>query len=103
MSTLGRIATNCVARFRGSAFLPMPTGEAYLASVVAMPDDLPDLRASHEDRDRVADALRVAGGDGRLTAGELDARLERALSARTLRLLHAKIIERRPRRQPAAR
>jgi uncharacterized protein DUF1707 len=38
-----------------------------------MPDDLPDLRASHEDRDRVVDALRVAGGDGRLTAEELDA------------------------------
>jgi len=49
-----------------------------------MPDDLPELRASHEDRDRVVDALRVAGGDGRLTAEELDARLERALSARTL-------------------
>ena len=62
----------------------MPTGRAYLVSVVAMPDDLPDLRASHEDRDRVVDALRVAGGDGRLTAGELDARLERALSAQTL-------------------
>ena len=40
-----------------------------------MPDDLPGLRASHEDRDRVVDTLRVAGGDGRLTAGELDARL----------------------------
>jgi DUF1707 SHOCT-like domain len=38
----------------------------------------------HEDRDRVVDALRVAGGDGRLTTEELDARLERALSARTL-------------------
>ena len=49
-----------------------------------MPDDLPDLRASHEDRDRVVDTLRVAGGDGRLTAEELDARLERGLSARTL-------------------
>ena len=49
-----------------------------------MPDDLPDLRASHEDRDRVVDTLRVAGGDGRLIADELDARLERALSARTL-------------------
>src|SRR5436305_12500357 len=48
-----------------------------------MPDDLPDLRASHEDRDRVVDALRVAGGDGRLSAEELDARLERALTART--------------------
>jgi Domain of unknown function (DUF1707) len=49
-----------------------------------MPDDMPDMRASHEDRDRVVDALRVAGGDGRLSAEELDARLERALSARTL-------------------
>jgi len=33
-----------------------------------MSNDPPDLRASHEDRDRVVDALRVAGGDGRLTA-----------------------------------
>src|SRR5262245_20977279 len=49
-----------------------------------MPDDLPGLRASHEDRDRVVDALRIAGGDGRLTAEELDTRLEIALSARTL-------------------
>jgi len=49
-----------------------------------MPHDLPGLRASHEDRDRVVDALRVAGGDGRLTAEELEARLESALSARTL-------------------
>jgi hypothetical protein len=39
-----------------------------LANVVAMSDDLPDLRASHADRDRVVDALRVAGGDGRLSA-----------------------------------
>ena len=49
-----------------------------------MPDDLPGLRASHADRDRVVDALRVAGGDGRLSAEELDTRLESALSARTL-------------------
>ena len=42
------------------------------------------MRASHEDRDRVVDVLRVAGGDGRLSAEELDTRLERALSARTL-------------------
>jgi hypothetical protein len=49
-----------------------------------MSDDLPDLRASHGDRDRVADVLRVAAGDGRLSAEELDARLESALSARTL-------------------
>src|SRR5215475_5578178 len=43
-----------------------------------------DLRASHEDRDRVVEALRVAAGDGRLSAEELDTRLESALSARTL-------------------
>jgi hypothetical protein len=49
-----------------------------------MPDDVPDLRASHEDRDRVVDALRVAAGEGRLSAEELDARLESAQSARTL-------------------
>ena len=49
-----------------------------------MPDDRPDLRASHTDRDRVVDALRVAAGDGRLSAEELDTRLESALSARTL-------------------
>jgi DUF1707 SHOCT-like domain len=49
-----------------------------------MSDDLPDLRASHEDRDRVVDVLRVAAGDGRLSAEELDARLETALSAQTL-------------------
>jgi hypothetical protein len=41
------------------------------------------LRASHGERDRVVDQLRVAAGDGRLTSDELDARLERALSART--------------------
>ncbi len=41
------------------------------------------LRASHEDRDRVAELLRVAAGDGRLTAEELDERLEAALTART--------------------
>ena len=49
-----------------------------------MPDDRPDLRASHADRDRVVDTLRVAAGDGRLSAEELDTRLESALSARTL-------------------
>lgn len=41
------------------------------------------LRVSHEDRDLVAEALRVAAGDGRLTADELDERLGQALSART--------------------
>jgi Domain of unknown function (DUF1707) len=41
------------------------------------------LRASHQDRDRIVEVLRVAAGDGRLTADELDQRLEVALSART--------------------
>ena len=35
------------------------------------------------DRDRVVEMLRVAAGDGRLTAEELDERLEAALTART--------------------
>jgi hypothetical protein len=48
-----------------------------------MPRGSTDLRALHEDRDRVVDTLRTAGGDGRLTAEELYARVERALSART--------------------
>jgi DUF1707 SHOCT-like domain len=42
-----------------------------------------ELRASHEDRDQVVELLRVAAGDGRLTAEELDQRLEKALTART--------------------
>jgi hypothetical protein len=43
----------------------------------------PELRASHEDRDRAVEILRVAAGDGRLTAAELDERLGAALTART--------------------
>ena len=46
----------------------------------ASPDE---LRVSHQDRDRVAELLRMAAGDGRLTAEELDERLEKALTART--------------------
>ncbi|MEU3619311.1 DUF1707 domain-containing protein [Streptomyces sp. NPDC006872] len=43
-----------------------------------------EVRASHADRDRVVDALSVAAGDGRLTAAELDERVEAALTARTV-------------------
>jgi hypothetical protein len=43
-----------------------------------------ELRASHADRDRVVEVLRVAAGDGRITADELDQRLEVALTAQTL-------------------
>jgi Domain of unknown function (DUF1707) len=42
-----------------------------------------ELRASHADRDQVVELLRVAAGDGRLSAEELDDRLEGALTART--------------------
>jgi hypothetical protein len=45
--------------------------------------DARNLRASHEDRDRVIELLRVAAGDGRLTGEELDERIEVAFSART--------------------
>ncbi|OUD02300.1 DUF1707 SHOCT-like domain-containing protein [Streptomyces swartbergensis] len=44
----------------------------------------PEMRASHADRDRIVDVLRIAAGDGRLTLEELDERLEAALSARTV-------------------
>ncbi|MET7309150.1 DUF1707 domain-containing protein [Streptomyces sp. NPDC005571] len=53
------------------------------------PGSSPELRASHADRDRVVDVLRVAAGDGLLTAAELDERLEVALSARTVSELTA--------------
>ena len=41
------------------------------------------LRATHEDRNRVVESLRVAAGDGRLTLEELDQRVGAALTART--------------------
>ena len=43
-----------------------------------------ELRASHDDRDRVVEMLRVSAGDGRLTAEELDERLEQAMTARPM-------------------
>jgi len=42
-----------------------------------------ELRASDADRERVADRLQAAAGEGRLTAEELEGRLELAFSART--------------------
>jgi Domain of unknown function (DUF1707) len=41
------------------------------------------LRATHDDRNRVVEVLRVAAGDGRLTLEELDQRVGAALTART--------------------
>lgn len=46
-----------------------------------------EFRASHADRDLVVEQLRLAAGDGRLTAEELDERLQAALTARTYREL----------------
>jgi hypothetical protein len=43
----------------------------------------PALRASDADRERAADALRTAAGDGRLTMDELAERLHLAYEART--------------------
>jgi hypothetical protein len=43
----------------------------------------PALRVSHADRDQVVELLREAAADGRLTADELDQRVEAALGART--------------------
>jgi hypothetical protein len=43
----------------------------------------PDLRVSDADRERVAERLRDAAGEGRLSIEELDERLDRAYSART--------------------
>jgi hypothetical protein len=42
-----------------------------------------DLRCSDVDRERVAEALREAAGNGRLTLSELDERLEATFKART--------------------
>lgn len=56
-----------------------------------MADD--GLRASHEDRDRVVEVLRVAAGDGRLSPEELDQRIELALTARTYGELSALVAD----------
>jgi hypothetical protein len=63
------------------------TGELPPAGQGGLPAAHGELRASHEDRDQVVEQLRVAAGDGRLTADELDERLEQALNARTYREL----------------
>ena len=53
--------------------LPEPSG----------PTGDPELRAADADRERVAEVLRDAAGDGRLTMEELDERLDRVYAART--------------------
>jgi Domain of unknown function (DUF1707) len=59
------------------------------------------LRASDSDRERVADRLREATGEGRLLAEELEDRLGRALRARTYGELDALVADLpRPRERP---
>jgi hypothetical protein len=71
------------------ASAPAPGGEAAPRDERELaPRDEPapggaGLRASHEDRDRAVEVLRVAAGDGRITAEELDERVGAALTART--------------------
>lgn len=50
-------------------------------------DALPDLRASDADRERTAELLRHAAGEGRLTMEELDERLDLVYETRTQREL----------------
>lgn len=53
-----------------------------MSSPPAVPDR-GNLRASDSDRERVADILRQAAGDGRLTMEELDERLDAVYAAKT--------------------
>jgi hypothetical protein len=62
---------------------PGPGQEVARSVPTGPPDDPRRLRCSDTDRERVAEALRVAAGDGRLTLSELEDRLEQAYSATT--------------------
>ena len=53
-----------------------------MSSSPAVPDPR-HLRASDADRERIANVLREAAGDGRLTMAELDERLDAVYSAKT--------------------
>jgi hypothetical protein len=53
-----------------------------MSSSPAVPDPR-HLRASDADRERVANVLREAAGDGRLTMAELDERLDSVYAAKT--------------------
>lgn len=66
-------------------------------------------RASHADREQVAERLRDAAGDGRLTLEELEERLDAAFAARTYGELDRLLVDlpepdgRAPARAPAPR
>jgi hypothetical protein len=56
----------------------------------------PALRASDADRERVADLLRQAGGDGRLDVDELEERLQQVYRAKTVTELRPLIADLTP-------
>lgn len=59
-----------------------------------MPDDsLPALRASDADRERHAEILRTATGEGRLTMEELDERLDAVYASKTHAELERLIVD----------
>lgn len=78
-----------------------------------MSDELPELRAADADRERTAELLRQAAGDGRLTMEELEERLHTTYAARTHRELEhltadvvlsgTNLPEGQPRRMPVRR
>ena len=70
-----------------------PRDERDLAPRVEPVPGSAGLRASHDDRDRAVEVLRVAAGDGRITAEELDERVGAALTARTYSELAALIAD----------
>jgi hypothetical protein len=72
---------------------PAPRDERELASREEPVPGGAGLRASHDDRDRAVEVLRVAAGDGRITAEELDERVGAALTARTYGELAALIAD----------
>jgi hypothetical protein len=55
--------------------------------------DLPELRASDADRERAAETLRRAAGEGRLTMDELDERLNTAYASRTRAELERLVVD----------
>jgi hypothetical protein len=61
-----------------------------------------ELRASDADRERSAERLRAAAAEGRLTAEELEERLERAFSARTESELTPLVADLPPAASPSA-
>ncbi|MGI5489654.1 DUF1707 SHOCT-like domain-containing protein [Microtetraspora malaysiensis] len=52
-------------------------------------DEKPELRAGDHDRDRIAEMLRIALGEGRITIEEVNERLDRVYKARTFQELDA--------------